>query len=102
MRFIDEAKIRVSGGHGGPGCVSFRREKFIPKGGPDGGDGGEGGSVYLFADESVNTLLDLAGKHHWIAESGRFGQGKNMTGRSGDDLVIHVPPGTIIFDRDSA
>lgn len=81
--------------------MSFRREKFIPKGGPDGGDGGEGGSVFLVADDGVNTLLDLTGKHHWIAESGKFGQGRNMTGKSGEDLEIRVPPGTIIFDRDT-
>ena len=100
--FIDQAEIFVKGGKGGAGCVSFRREKYIPKGGPDGGDGGAGGSVYLYADPGVNTLLDLTGRHHWLAESGRPGKGKDMTGRGGDDLVVRVPPGTVIFDRDTA
>jgi len=99
--FIDRAEIFVRGGKGGQGCVSFRREKYIPKGGPDGGDGGDGGSVYLYADPDVATLLDFAGRHHWIAENGRPGMGKNMTGRSGNDLIVHVPPGTLIYDRDT-
>jgi GTP-binding protein len=99
--FIDRAEIFVRSGQGGHGCVSFRRERFIPKGGPDGGDGGAGGSVILKADEQITTLLDLAGKHHWIAEKGRPGKGKNMTGKKGSDLVVHVPPGTLVYDRDS-
>ncbi len=99
--FIDRAEIFVRGGKGGHGCLSFRREKFIPKGGPDGGDGGKGGDVLLVADPSVNTLLDLTGRHHWIAEDGRPGRGRNMTGRSGDDCVIRVPPGTLVYDRDA-
>src|SRR5688572_768292 len=99
--FIDQAEIFVRAGKGGPGCVSFRREKYIPKGGPDGGDGGNGGSVYLYADPSVATLLDFTGRHHWGADDGRTGQGKNMTGRSGEDLIIKLPPGTLIYDRDS-
>jgi len=99
--FIDRAEIFVSGGKGGHGCVSFRRERFIPRGGPNGGDGGEGGDVYLVADPSLNTLLDLTGKHHWIADNGKPGEGKNKTGRSGADLRVRVPPGTIIYDRDT-
>ncbi len=99
--FIDRAEIFVRGGKGGHGCLSFRREKYIPKGGPDGGDGGKGGDVLLVADPSVNTLLDFTGRHHWIAEDGCPGRGRNMTGRSGDDCVIRVPPGTLVYDRDS-
>jgi len=100
--FIDRAEVYVRGGKGGPGCVSFRREKYIPKGGPDGGDGGRGGNVYLVAEEAVTTLLDFTGRHHWVAENGHHGQGRNMTGKAGADLVIKVPPGTMIYDRDSA
>ena len=99
--FIDRAEIYVRAGKGGPGCVSFRRERFIPKGGPDGGDGGKGGDVVLVADESVATLLDFAGRHHWIAENGKPGSGQNRTGRSGRDLEIRLPPGTLVYDRDT-
>ncbi|MCL2330004.1 MAG: GTPase ObgE [Phycisphaerae bacterium] len=99
--FIDQAEIYIKAGKGGPGCVSFRREKYIPKGGPDGGDGGKGGDVVLIADESVTTLLDFTGRHHWIAENGRPGSGQNRSGRSGKDLEIRLPPGTLIYDRDS-
>lgn len=99
--FIDRAEIYVRGGKGGHGCVSFRRERFIPKGGPDGGDGGRGGSVYLETDPGINTLLDLTGRHHWTAQNGQPGKGKNMTGRSGRDLTVRVPPGTLIYDRDT-
>jgi GTP-binding protein len=99
--FIDRAEIFVRGGKGGPGCVSFRREKYIPKGGPDGGDGGRGGDVHMVADETVTTLLDFTGRHHWVAENGHHGQGRNMTGKAGADLVVRVPPGTLIYDRDS-
>ena len=98
--FIDRAEIFVKGGQGGHGCVSFRRERFVPKGGPDGGDGGNGGNTYLVADPSISTLLDLTGRHHWIAENGRPGKGKNMTGRRGKDRIVRVPPGTLIYDRD--
>jgi GTP-binding protein len=98
--FVDEATIHVKAGDGGIGCVSFRREKYIPKGGPDGGDGGHGGSVILEADASVDTLLGFAGKHHWKAERGEQGMGKKMSGLSGTDLVIHVPAGTLIYDAD--
>jgi GTP-binding protein len=99
--FLDEAVIYVRGGRGGHGCVSFRREKFVPKGGPDGGDGGHGGSIILRADEDIETLLDFAGSFQRIAENGRPGSGKNQTGRSGRDLVVGVPPGTLVHDRDS-
>ena len=98
--FIDEAKIWVRAGDGGNGCVSFRREKFIPKGGPDGGDGGRGGSVYFQTVENLDTLLDFAGKHHWRAENGQAGSGNNKHGADGEDLIINVPPGTLIYDVD--
>lgn len=99
--FIDEAHIHVKAGDGGNGCVSFRREKFIPKGGPDGGDGGNGGTVRFVADPAKNTLMDFAGKHHWKAPRGIDGMGKKMAGHNGEDLVIPVPPGTLIFDEDN-
>src|SRR5438270_4369112 len=98
--FVDEAVIHVKAGDGGAGCVSFRREKYVPKGGPDGGDGGNGGSVVFLADPSKDTLLDFAGKHHWKAPRGEAGMGKKMYGKSGDDLVIRVPPGTLVYDSD--
>ncbi len=98
--FIDEAVIYVKGGDGGAGCVSFRREKYVPRGGPDGGDGGHGGSVIFRADPTLNTLLDFAGRHHWKAPAGRPGSGANRHGRSGRDLIINVPVGTLIIDRD--
>jgi GTP-binding protein len=98
--FIDEAKIQVKAGDGGNGCVSLHREKFIPKGGPDGGDGGKGGDVYLLADENLDTLIDFAGKHHWHAKNGQPGSGNNKHGADGEDLIIKVPPGTLIYDSD--
>jgi GTP-binding protein len=98
---VDHAEIYVRGGKGGDGCLSFRREKFIPKGGPDGGDGGDGGGVYAVADLSVETLLDFAGRHHWLAPNGRPGMGKNMTGRGGEDLTLELPPGTLLYDRNT-
>jgi len=98
--FVDEAEIYVKAGDGGNGCVSFRREKFVPKGGPDGGDGGDGGDVYFQTLEGKDTLLDFAGKHHWRAESGKPGQGSGKPGAAGRDLVIPVPPGTLIYDKD--
>jgi GTP-binding protein len=98
--FIDEAMIWVKAGDGGNGCVGFRREKFIPKGGPDGGNGGDGGSVYFHAVENLDTLLDFAGKHHWQAQNGRPGSGSNKHGADGRDLIIKVPPGTLIYDID--
>jgi GTPase len=98
--FVDEALIHVKAGDGGEGCVSFRREKYIPKGGPDGGDGGDGGSVIFEAVHDKDTLLDFAGKHHWKAGRGEAGMGKKMAGEGGNDLVVKVPPGTLIFDAD--
>lgn len=98
--FIDEAQIHIKAGDGGAGSVSFRREKFIPKGGPDGGDGGDGGSVIFVADPSKDTLLDFSGKHHWKAERGEAGMSKKMYGKDGEDLIIPVPPGTLIFDTE--
>src|SRR5512135_336196 len=98
--FVDEAEIFVKAGDGGKGCVSFRREKYVPKGGPDGGDGGDGGSVVFVADQSKDTLLDFAGRHHWKARSGTMGLGKKMAGEDGADLVIRVPCGTLIYDQE--
>jgi GTP-binding protein len=98
--FIDEATIHVKAGDGGHGCVSFRREKFTPKGGPDGGDGARGGDVIFVADHGKDTLLDFAGKHHWNAGRGESGMGKKMAGLSGEDLVIPVPVGTLVYDAD--
>jgi GTP-binding protein len=101
MHFIDEAEICVQSGKGGDGCVSFRREKYVPKGGPDGGDGGDGGSVLIYVDPQLSTLVELSGKHHWIAGNGRPGEGNNRTGKGGDDEIVSVPPGTLVFDRDN-
>ncbi len=98
--FIDRAEIHVYAGDGGHGSLSFRREKFVPRGGPDGGDGGRGGSVYFVASDGVDTLLDFAGKHDWRAERGGDGAGREMTGKDGEDLEIVVPTGTIIYDMD--
>jgi GTP-binding protein len=99
--FIDEAEIYIQAGKGGQGCVSFRREKFVPKGGPDGGDGGDGGSVFFLTDRSLNTLMDFARRRQWIAENGRPGEGSNRQGRRGKSLNIRVPVGTLIIDRDT-
>ncbi|MDX1562123.1 MAG: GTPase ObgE [Gammaproteobacteria bacterium] len=101
MKFVDEATIRVEAGHGGNGCVSFRREKYIPRGGPDGGDGGDGGDVILVADDGANTLADFRYRRRFKAANGRGGAGQNMTGASGDDLQIQVPVGTEVFDIDT-
>lgn len=101
MRFVDEAIIKVDAGRGGNGCLSFRREKFIPRGGPDGGDGGDGGSVYFQANTDLNTLVDFRYKRHFKAENGQHGMGGNCTGKKGEDLVIQVPVGTIVFDVDT-
>jgi GTP-binding protein len=99
--FVDEARITVIGGDGGNGCVSFRREKFVPRGGPDGGDGGNGGSVVLVADPEVNTLLPFRYRNLFRAERGRHGEGSQRTGRSGEDLEVHVPVGTLVTDANS-
>lgn len=96
--FVDRAIITVGGGHGGPGCIAFRREKAIPKGGPNGGDGGDGGSVIMAADDGVNTLLDFKGRPEWRAENGGPGLGSQCTGNKGKDRVIRLPAGTLIFD----
>ncbi len=98
--FVDEAEIYVKAGDGGNGCVSFRREKFVPKGGPDGGDGGNGGDVYFETLADKDTLLDFAGRHHWKAENGKPGEGSGKSGCAGRDLVIPVPAGTLIYDTD--
>ena len=100
MKFVDEATIRVQAGNGGHGCLSFRREKYVEKGGPDGGDGGHGGSVYLVADASLNTLADFRVARKFRAESGQGGAGRNKTGRSGNDLEVRVPCGTVVHDVD--
>ena len=101
MKFVDEATVRVQAGNGGHGCLSFRREKYVERGGPDGGDGGHGGDVYLVADESINTLVDFRVARRFRAESGRGGAGRNMTGRSGEDLDVPVPRGTVVHDVDT-
>ena len=101
MKFVDEAAITVQAGAGGNGCLSFRREKYIPRGGPDGGDGGDGGDVVLCADPSLNTLVDFRFRRRFLAERGRHGQGKDRTGRNGADLRIPVPAGTVVVAADS-
>ncbi len=98
MDFIDESKIYVKAGDGGNGCCSFRREKFVPKGGPDGGDGGKGGDIIIEASPHFHTLLDQRYHPHYKSQRGQHGKGKNCTGRSGDDLIIHVPVGTVVKD----
>ena len=100
MKFVDEAAITVEAGSGGNGCLSFRREKYIPRGGPDGGDGGDGGDVVLCADPSLNTLVDFRFRRRFRAERGRHGQGKDRTGRDGADLRIPVPAGTVVMAAD--
>ncbi|MEM9056439.1 MAG: Obg family GTPase CgtA [Pseudomonadota bacterium] len=102
MKFVDEATLRVHAGNGGNGCMSFRREKYIPFGGPDGGDGGRGGDVYLVADGGLNTLSDFRVVRTYRAEHGEGGKGRNCTGAAGDDLAIAVPVGTVITDLDTA
>jgi GTP-binding protein len=96
MKFVDEARIHVKAGDGGNGCISFRREKFVPRGGPNGGDGGKGGDVILLADPQLFTLLDLSYPQTFRAQRGTHGKGKDQTGRSGEDLYIRVPVGTIV------
>jgi GTPase len=98
--FVDRVTIFVRGGDGGNGCLSFRREKYVPRGGPDGGDGGHGGNITIRATDSHSNLAHLSHRRHWKAERGQHGEGSNCFGRDGDDLVIEVPPGTIVRDRD--
>jgi GTP-binding protein len=99
--FFDEAKIYVKAGDGGNGCVSFRREKYIPFGGPNGGNGGKGGDVYLVVDPHLNTLISFKKRSHFKAQRGSHGRGKNQTGKQGEDLTIAVPPGTVAYDADT-
>lgn len=101
MKFIDEAVIKVTAGKGGNGIVSFRREKYIPKGGPDGGDGGKGGNVVLLGDASLNTLINFRFQRIFQAENGKPGEGKNKTGAQGQDLLIKIPIGTVVMDEKS-
>jgi GTP-binding protein len=101
MGFVDEAVISVQSGDGGRGCVSFRREKYIPKGGPDGGDGGNGGNVIIRATKRLHTLTDYSLRKHFKAQDGRPGRGKGQTGKDGKDIILEVPLGTIIYDQES-
>jgi len=101
MKFVDEARIQVKAGDGGAGCVAFRREKFIPFGGPNGGDGGDGGSVFVVANADLNTLVDFRYKRHFGARNGESGRGWNCTGKGGDDLLIPVPVGTQVWDDET-
>lgn len=101
MTFIDEAKFNVKAGDGGNGCVSFRREKYVPKGGPNGGDGGHGGSVVIVASSKLHSLIDFRFKSHFKAERGMHGQGKNMHGRKGKDCIVTVPVGSVIKDAET-
>ena len=100
MKFLDQAKIYIASGKGGNGCVSFRREKYIEYGGPNGGDGGKGGDIIFITDTNLNTLIDFRYQQHFRAKKGEDGKGKNQTGRSGNDLIIKVPPGTEIYNED--
>ena len=101
MKFVDEARVKVQAGNGGRGCVSFRREKFVPFGGPDGGDGGHGGSVTFRAREGINTLVDFRVERTFRAQNGESGGGRDMTGRGGEDSLVMVPVGTIVRDADT-
>jgi len=98
MKFVDEVSIQVKAGDGGNGCVSFRRERFVPKGGPNGGDGGKGGDVFLLADAQLSTLLDLTYPQQFRAQRGTHGKGKDQAGKNGKDLIIRVPIGTLVRD----
>ncbi len=100
-QFVDHARITITSGDGGHGCLSFRREKFVPRGGPDGGDGGDGGSVYIEAVEGMSTLVSFRYERLFQAERGRHGEGANRRGRSGEDRVVRVPPGTLVRDADT-
>src|SRR4030095_2554364 len=101
MKFFDEAKIEVIAGNGGDGSASMRREKFVPRGGPDGGDGGRGGSIYAVADSNLNTLIDYRYTRIFRAKSGENGRGRDQNGKGADDIVLRVPVGTVIRDADS-
>ena len=101
MKFVDEAKLKVQAGNGGRGSVSFRREKFVPFGGPDGGDGGHGGSVWLRSTEGINTLADFRIERTFKAKSGEGGSGNGCTGRGGEDLYVTVPVGTVVRDAET-
>ena len=101
MKFIDEATIWVEAGKGGDGCLSFRREKYIPRGGPDGGDGGDGGSIHLVVDEGLNTLVDFRHARLYRAKNGQPGSGRHQVGKSADDINIRVPLGTLVYDDDT-
>ena len=96
--FVDRVEIELIAGRGGNGCMSFRREKYVPKGGPNGGDGGHGGSVIIRARNGVNSLVAFAHQKHWRAEPGEPGQGSDRHGRMGQDLILEVPPGTVLMD----
>jgi GTP-binding protein len=100
MAFVDTVSIFVRGGDGGSGCVSFRREKYVPKGGPDGGDGGDGGDVVVLAVAGTDSLAEIVNRKHWRAPHGGRGMPDNCHGRKARDLVIRVPPGTLVYDRD--
>jgi len=101
MIFVDEVEIYVRGGRGGDGMRSFRREPYVPRGGPDGGNGGDGGSVYLEAAAGIDNLVELQGHHHWIARNGRPGEGNNRKGASGEDVIVRVPAGSLIYDKET-
>src|SRR5262247_4411375 len=96
--FVDQVDIHIEAGHGGRGCLAFRREKRVPRGGPSGGDGGHGGSVYIVASPHTNTLINYRFHPEFSAERGEHGQGSNKTGRDGGDMVLEVPPGTVITE----
>ena len=100
MKFLDQAKIYIRSGNGGGGAVSFRREKFIPNGGPDGGDGGHGGNVWITAVDGLNTLIDYRYQQHFKAQTGHHGQGRQMHGGKGEDVILKVPVGTQVLDED--
>jgi GTP-binding protein len=101
MRFLDEVVINLASGNGGKGCVSFRRERFIPKGGPDGGDGGKGGDIIIRASKRLHTLYDFSSKRNIRSQNGGPGRGKNQTGKDGADTIIEVPLGTLVYDQDT-
>ncbi len=101
MKFVDQVRIEVKAGDGGRGCVSFLREKFVPRGGPNGGDGGQGGNVYFVVDDALSTLLDYRYMHHYKAKNGAPGLGKTMHGKNGESLELRVPPGTLVYDDET-